>query len=863
MNIQQPQNQDPLIQSLSNILSPNFNLRTQAEKQINLLVSQNLSQFLISISERLSDENEKTNIRQLSATLIKNMISKPNYIQKYFQIPLELKQNIKNNILSTLASPIIEVRKAAAIAVAGICKIELPNKQWNNIFDILCNTSQNENLYIQLSSLTTLEYIYEEIDIKDITLDNKAKLLNTYYSLLDNDNNNEELIIAALKSVNKFLLFISDFIIEKSSAKKFLDLIKKNVMNPKSEIIRQEAIKIFIEFSRIYYDYLDFYIDDIFDFSKKIIENDVDQNKIWILNLWYFIGNEEDYRISYLKNNIRKQSHYFLQKYYDELSNICLEYILNDSFNDEEKEINLSLASKQLIYIMSRVCQFNFIQKMLKYIEINIKSNNEKNKYSAFNVFRTILCTIHKKNFYGIVKDSLGTISDILIERVYPLHFKKLAAKIMKNITSEYAEELINDKIYFDKLLELFVNLININISEKEIIYNIIICFHNLCKKIFWDESDKTNILSKHIQNISEPILKLTTNLSYYDTKFNITRISFILLGTLGDHSALDTKDYMINIFKYLVTLFESALNPNNIKDSDIRLKYQEYISDCLTGFFVTGKADKTIVRNLLSLIINSFNARDLYEEGMILIGSIASFTQGDFNLVMDLIKPYLIKGLKSTNSPSLCLASIFCLSDIISGLGTEFKHVNDFFPLIINILSDNTIDRKLKPLCFNIISDLYIYSTKEAFKYFEGVMKILGEAIQATQIKMDENDEKENLEHFKDLREHILESLNCVFRAVIENKKTKEFIPYVVCIVNYINFICNDFANSISILKDGLFLLADFCQEYGKDIKSIINIENIKTIIKKIENDKDECNDQETLERLNWAKQAIIQILE
>ena len=56
---------------------------------------------------------------------------------------------------------------------------------------------------------------------------------------------------------------------------------------------------------------------------------------------------------------------------------------------------------------------------------------------------------------------------------------------------------------------------------------------------------------------------------------------------------------------------------------------------------------------------------------------------------------------------------------------------------------------------------------------------------------------------------------------------------------------------------------MADFCQEYGKDIKSIINIENIKTIIKKIENDKDECNDQETLERLNWAKQAIIQILE
>ena len=46
-------------------------------------------------------------------------------------------------------------------------------------------------------------------------------------------------------------------------------------------------------------------------------------------------------------------------------------------------------------------------------------------------------------------------------------------------------------------------------------------------------------------------------------------------------------------------------------------------------------------------------------------------------------------------------------------------------------------------------------------------------------------------------------------------------------------------------------------------DLKEEQNGENIKTIIKKIENDKDECNDQETLERLNWAKQAIIQILE
>ena len=378
MNIQTAnKNIDVLSQILSNILSTDITLRTSAEKQIRLLLSQNLADFLLSISQKLSDENERKEIRQLSATLIKNMISNSDYIQKYFELPLEKKQKIKENILSTLASSIIEVRKAAALAVAGICRIEMPKKQWSNIFDILCNTSQNQNLNIQLSSLTTLEYIYEEISVKDIDLNTKAKLLNNYYFLLDKNNEynaNIELTLATLKSLDKFLPFISSFIYNKEQCIKFFELIKKKVMDPSSEKIRQEAIKIFIDISRLYYDSLDFFIEDIFYFSKKIIDNDIDMNKIWILNLWFFIGYEEDYRINYLNN--KKKSKYFLQKYIEHVSDMCLNILLTSAYNDEDDEENsLYFSARQLIYIMSRVCDFNFIQKIIEYIQINLNSN--------------------------------------------------------------------------------------------------------------------------------------------------------------------------------------------------------------------------------------------------------------------------------------------------------------------------------------------------------------------------------------------------------------------------------------------------------------------------------------------------------
>ena len=139
--------QDPLTQILKNALSGNDILRKEAESQITKLASDNLSQFLINISSKISNENEEKAVRQISALLIKNLILKNEYKNTFLNLNTEEKSLIKNHVLSSLASSDIDIRKAASNAIASICKIEIPNHQWLDIFDILINTSQNENLY--------------------------------------------------------------------------------------------------------------------------------------------------------------------------------------------------------------------------------------------------------------------------------------------------------------------------------------------------------------------------------------------------------------------------------------------------------------------------------------------------------------------------------------------------------------------------------------------------------------------------------------------------------------------------------------------------------------------------------------------
>jgi len=851
---QQIDSSDQLAIILQNALNPNINVRKQAEEQISQLIDQNFVQFLIELSQKISIEKEKKEVRQISATIIKNMIGKEKYTEQWFQLPQDKKKQIKDNILSTLASEDIDIRKAAALSLAGICKVEIPKGEWLEIFDVLSSTCQNNNLYIQLSSLTTLEYIYEEIKPGDIPNKTVANLLNTYYSLLTKQNSDPQLSLSTLKSVNKFLNFIVDFINDPNSKIQFYDLIEKNVRNPNVKV-REAALQVFIDIAKIYYDSLQEYIDKIFFFTKELIEkNDVERNKILCIELWSQIGTEEDFRMNTL-NQIKKQSYCFMQKYHQALGEICLKCIVIDNYDSDE--YTLSDACYYLIGIMSRTCQYNFMQEMIKYIADNINSNIEKMKYSALDVFRGIICTIHKDSFYQIVKDSLGSVSDILLQSNYPEHFKKLSALILKNITKDYAEEFIKESIYFDKMIDLFLNLIKI--SSNNVLYYLILSMNNLCRKVKWSETDETNILSKNMQRLCQPLFQICSNISYFSTENNVICVAFFLLGTLGERSANDVKNDMINLFKVLTQLFQGTLNVQNIPDEKTRNAYQEYLASCLSGFLTTGSADAITAANLLKYIIDSFNLRnDLYDEGMTLIGCISLFTQENFNAVMDLISPYLIKGLRSLDSPYICKSSVYCLSDIIRGLGVNNKYVNDYLPLVMNILSNDQIDRNLKPQCFNIISDIYISCPNEAFKSFENIMKIMGDAIQATIIKIDENTDIENMYHFIDLREHILENLTCIFAAVKEIDRTKDFIPFVKCIVNYINTIVNDCANSVTIMKDGLFLLADFCLSYKADIKAILNIEIIKTMISKIESDKNESRNKETLDSLNWAKQVI-----
>ena len=846
--------QEPLTQILQNALSGNDSLRKEAESQITRLASENLSQFLITISSKISNEQEEKRIRQISATLIKNIISKDEYTQKYLNLDQKDKTQIKNHVLSTLASQDIDIRKAAGNAIASICKIEIPNKEWLDIFDTLVNTSQNENLYIQLASITTLGFIFTEISPNDIPQDTIAKILNCFYTILKKDNLNLELWDNTLKAILNFIPFISAFVTNDSQKIVFFDLIKSSLINTDKKIIN-DALLIFMELIRLYYDNFNNYFNTLLEVTKNIMINADDDNKIVAYEIWCSIGDIEAYRIK--KGNLNNLN--FCEKAYQELLPILFSHLKTTDYNSDEW--TLRKASGSLLNLFSQCCQYQFIDSVLKFIGENINQYNADLTNMSLFAFISILETQHHSQLFITINQSLEMISNFLCDEKTPDHLKEVCAWTIERICDSYGLDILNDKKNtYGKLIELILSLLPK--MKRKVCVNLCNGLNSLIKII--NNDSNSNELSPFCPRLINTLITLATQSGSYNTENNVSLACFFTIGTIAEHSAKDVSNVIISNFNILFEMYKKTLNPTIFPDNDMRNNYQIYIITTLSSFVLYGGINDSDLVQLYNSIITAFKQRNsVFDEAMTLVGSIALSLEQKFDNLMQDFNQYLSIGLNSTQDAGLCRASIHCMSDIIRSLNNLFsKYISFFFPGILQILSNPDIDKSLKPHAFNVISDLFYCCPNDIFPYYNSIMNLLGSALQAA-MNIQNFDDSENIEYFQDLREHIIETLTCIFNSITDINKQDEFIIYVGPIFTFINTICLDQkCISAEILKSSLGLIGDFCKAYGKNIKNLINPNVVQSIIENLKKPMFYNTDQNIGKIIHYGQKMVENVL-
>ena len=861
----------------------NIKIRQNAEEKIKKLAEENFGELLVDLSNIMSDREIKSEIRQISFKIFQNILMHPRYYENYIYLSSAIKNKIKDKIFKGFDSDEQNIRISLALSIYAISKIELPRNEFLFIFDIFYENFLKKSANVQMSTIITINFILKDVKNEDIIIstENLSKIINIYDLVLNRNNEREEnleLVLDIFKSIKLNLSVIIKFIIEANKNYYFYNLLIKH-LNIKSAELRSIILSIFLDLSRDYYNSFEYFDDILFDYTYNILEYDTPKNKLMSIKIWNNLGINEQKLIA----SDNKNCFYFLQKYCKHFTEVCLKYIVttnyenNDSDNDLDNEsflVNeknnigisfypngetLSDCCYYLIRLMSKNCDYDFVEKMIQYFDTHRESKDINFRYSAFNIFKAILETKHKKKLYPIICKNLEYIYNLINNSQVPSILQKLCAKYLRSFSFYFIDEIIEDQKIFEQLMNYF--LILIKVSPKVIIYISLGSINNLCQGIKYNSDDSTNKLSNHIKNLLEPLLSLGANIFLYDNKINIPMASFKCLSTIAERTASDCRVPMINTFRIIVEMFHSTLRKKKFKDEKIRLNFQEKIALCLSSFFKSRSVDKKGIELLFQYILKSVRQRNgFYEEGLKLLGDMALFVKIDFIQYFSQFKEYLIQGLKCFKKNSLCKESLICLGNIIQALEKNFNdYIDEYIPIIINIIADNKFETNLKLECLKIISYIFIFCPKEALKSFDIVMQIIGSGIQALHIKLNQDIDKETQIYFNKLRDCLLDTLSCIFCVIQEIGKTNEFLPFVKPLINFINFICDDMnIISIHVIKSCVKLIINFCKCYGKDIRNIVNFNLVKILLNKLEENQEFFNNSDNKKFIVWAKKYM-----
>jgi importin subunit beta-1 len=189
-------------QILTNSLSSDKTIRSEAERLLSTLASQNFPEFLMKLSEELSDENKPTRNRQMASLYFKNSITFNEKLQEiWINLDSTVKDNIKLLVLSTLASKTKEVRSAAGVVIAGICKVDQPlSEKWPTLIQSLCQNTYNNDINIRLAAIESLGFICEEMNNKTIDVGSVDSILTAFIENITNEIENKDIIKYILKA---------------------------------------------------------------------------------------------------------------------------------------------------------------------------------------------------------------------------------------------------------------------------------------------------------------------------------------------------------------------------------------------------------------------------------------------------------------------------------------------------------------------------------------------------------------------------------------------------------------------------------------------------------------------------------------
>ena len=859
---------------LKDALSNEKEVNTKASNSLNKLALENLSNFLQSLGKILCDDSKPTDIRQLSAILMKNSLLYVETLQNQWKNKLsnEDKQNIKMLVLSSLASSFPEIRTSSSSVVASISKIDQPITQnWPDLIISLTKNSFNNDINLKLAAIETLGFVCEELNAKNIDTQTVDLIMNALIENLNNTENDIKVIKQCLKSICFTVKIAEKNFSTEKEMNSIMNSIFLNILNHSNDDDILEKIAIFfIEFLSVSnnYDYINDYFSKLMEFSYHLISEKFQSNqKLSLLGMEILctIGDEELNRepnenFIVIKQSInglqidkpKKISKKYFNKIYNQLQQMITTFVSVPNEEEDESEWNLSKGCLYILSVLVRVADKENVEKFLELLSQQIKQcNNDDEHCKCWYLLASCLNTHYKNNIYNIIKDNYKTILED-ISNLNNIKIQKSGTYLLNKITKYYP------KIFGDSKLSVIFGSCIAGIKSKDsfVVSNICRIIQNIIKIYGDKETNKSsNSISQFFENLVLSLFVPAEN-ELANENINLALTRLITIGCLIEYSSHDKqekiKEILIKILQEIEKISKNNLNYNKEKVYQL----EEYYYTLLRIIFkkYKSKIDKDLGKNIWILTKNLFTERkSVFEEANLALGALALNMDENFAEIFKEYYDFIEFSIKSFNISNLCKSGLSVLLNSIRAINnTAFlsEYSERILKVLIEVCTSNDVNRFNKTIAITCIGEVSMVIGMKFQIFLNDIMELLFSACQMG-ININTDDE-DTIDFVKELRYELIQTFTCIEFALEENNKL--LVPFVPKIFIFFKQIVNDkVCQRAEILKSMLSFVCDMIKTYGNEMKVICEqqfasdlLNNLKSY--QINQYKAEINEQEEI---------------
>ncbi|KAG9295964.1 hypothetical protein G9A89_011816 [Geosiphon pyriformis] len=851
---------------LANTLSPDQQIRADAEKQLDAAAASDYATYAVLLSQELSNEQTQSFIRNAAGLALKNSLSsnegqrKLEISQRWLAIPENTRENVKQTVFMTLGSPDSRASSTAAQVVSAIGAIELPQGQWLDLMkNLLDNVTNTDNTQLKQATLTAIGYVCESIE-HEILAAQSGSILTAVVQGARKEEPSQDVRRAAITALYNSLEFIRDNF-DREGERNYIMQVVCEATQSSDVNVQVAAFECLVRIMQIYYDKMRFYMEKaLFGLTVLGMKHDDERVALQAVEFWSTVCEEElDLAQEALEaaetgDQPDRLSHNFAKAALPEILPVLLWLLTKQEEDADEDDWNVSMAAGTCLSLLAQCVEDAVVAPVIPFVENHIRSQEWRYREAAVMAFGSILEGPEHKMLGNLVNQALPVLIEMMKD---PSPQVKDTTAWTLGRVSDLLIECIKPDVHLHPLIASLVYGLK---DSPRIVSNCCWAIMSLSDSFGnKDGTASTYPLSPYFEGIITELLETTERAT---NESNSRTSAYECISSLVTGAALDC---FATILKLTVTILDrldiSISQQNQILGQDERIIYAELQSNLcsvLTSIIrklrteVVPFADRIMTTLLLLFNTQSKHSTTL-EDGFLAVGALTTALEADFTRYLEAFAPFLYHALSNHEEHQLCNIAVGLIGDICRALQDQsLPYCDTFMNVLLQNLQSPVLHRDVKPAILSCFGDIALAISGRFDVYLEVVMMVLA---QASNMRAADNN-YDMIEYVNFLREGILEAYVGIVQGLKTGEKVDALAPYVNQIFTFLSMTYNDPERGESLIRGMIGLLGDLAEAFqGGQIKTAFHQEWVSAVLKEGRTNR---NLPGLREVTRWAKEMV-----